>query len=167
MLTNNFYNMFGSCMGKTVSSGFRDVSGTIYDAYYAAGNSDWLFAPFRFSSVQTSQKGQGVVFGTGNTAPTVDDYCLSGGVITTLSKVATVNTVSIIDGSLCVKQAITVSNSGTATVTICEMGLVAVAYRSSSYSCYVLLDRTVLNEPLTLAPGEQGVVTYTFTLPIA
>lgn len=154
---------------KTVSSGVIACSGitqNIYNYTYSASN---LFDRFAGSDkkVVTKTSDVGVAFGTGSTPPTLNDYWLSGDHITTISIVATTVTSNIADGVYTIQNAMTVSNSGADTITINEMALCAQAYVNTGGN-YVstAIDRTVLDTPLTLAPGEQGVITYTFNLPI-
>ena len=169
MLTNNFYNVFKVCMeGTTLINGAQTRDGSTKNIYPSSYGYASLLSGFRNSSryVVGSTYGTGWAFGTGSTPPTLNDYNLSGDLITTVSVVANTVNGSITDGKYRFIIAATVSNSGTDTIVINELGIVASVYHDSSGSVPCLLDRTVLDTPLTLAPGEQGVITYTFNLPI-
>lgn len=106
-----------------------------------------------------------VLFGTGTTPPTVDDYALSGDVISTL--VGTVDHSESYDNTeRAVTEVYTLTNTGDAAVTIGEVGIFTSA--GSSSKC-IMLERTVLESPITIEPGGVGQVTYTLrgTFPIA
>lgn len=113
----------------------------------------------------------GVVFGTGNRTPGIDDYTLSGDLIEglTSSNVTKVLTVTEDDGRCSVVAEYTISNTTGADITIGEIGLACnVSYKSGSnatrYSTY-LLERTALEAPVTIPAGGIGRVTYTITMP--
>jgi len=108
----------------------------------------------------------GVVFGTGNTPPTVDDYTLSGSFISGLStsNVTVAETTSKNDdGSMVFTYVYTINNSTGADITIGEIGIQTYA-NSSSYYINVLVERTVLDTPVTIAAGGVGQVTYTIRM---
>lgn len=104
-------------------------------------------------------------FGTGDATPTFDDNKMSGALITTL--VIDANTVSTTIDGIKTKyvQNLTVRNTGTEAVTIKEVGRVYGDYSATSKKL-ILLERTVLDAPLTLAPEESGVIRLTVNLPI-
>lgn len=163
MLTNNFYTALRCCMTKETVSGIRDTDGKLRTCYPASNSASTLLGCFSSKTVGTSS---GVVFGTGNTPPTINDYWLSGTVVSTVARVANLVTVNIVDGVYCLRNALTINNTGNESVTIGEMILADTFYESSTSGRSCVYDRTVLDTPLTLAPGEQGVITYTFNLPI-
>ena len=153
---------------KSVPQGLTMTSGGTQSMYYTTNQArDWLtmFANAN-KYVATTQNSAGYAFGTGDTPPTLIDYWLSGELIPTISIVAATITTDIADGVYMFKNAITVSNSGANSIVINEMAIIANLYYSSTSGTTGMLDRTVLDTPLTLAPGEQGVITYTFNLPI-
>lgn len=128
------------------------------------------------SKLRTSYTKQGgVVFGTGTTPPTVDDYCLSGELVTTLTATTNVTTSYDEDG-LTVTAVYTLTNTGTEAVTIGEVGLIGcVGNTSSSSTSYTgtavkcLFERSVLDTPVEIPAGGLGQVTYTirFNYPTA
>lgn len=107
------------------------------------------------SIMQTRQtsytSGAGVVFGTGDTTPTADDIKLSGSLVTTFTSSYS-QTTGIDDQGPYVRTLYTLTNTGSAAVTIKEIGLLAQA----ASSVYVLVERTVLDKPVTIA-GSKGV----------
>lgn len=172
MITNNFYKAILTIMGggyatdlKTLINTAGQFSQTSNNAYQAfSGFSNGAKTVVTAAAVSASP---GMAFGTGTVPPTPEDYWLSGNVITTLNIVACVVTSGVSDGFLRMSNEVTVKNtSDTETVVINEMGVVGKFNYGSSYSYACLTDRTVLDTPLTLAPGEQGVITYTLNWPI-
>lgn len=131
-----------------------------------------LFATAKYGTYTSSDE-TGVVFGTGNRTPSIDDYTLSGDLIAglTSSNVTKVLTVTEDDGRCSVVAEYTISNTTGADLTIGEIGLACnVAHKASStstnvrYSTY-LLERTALEVPITIPAGGIGRVTYTITMP--
>lgn len=102
----------------------------------------------------------GVYFGTGTTAPTEDDYNLSGSAVDGLTLSAITNCSTDEDGFTSTAT-YTITNGNSEAVTITEIGcLICVRYASSSFA-YVLADRTLLDSPVTIPAGGVGQVTYT------
>lgn len=165
MLTNNFYAALRCAMAQTSQDkAVTKPNGTQGYAQYCTNFLNSFFRFFNTKTVLTSMGSDGVAFGTGATPPTRNDYQLSGEIIPTISIVASTITVNI-DGYM-YKNAMTISNSGDSPIVINEMALCMSIYQDNYSSYGVVADRTVLDAPLTLAPGEQGVITYTFNLPI-
>lgn len=114
---------------------------------------------------------RGVVFGSGSAAPAAEDFKLSGEIIAGLS---TSNVTYVFDyaadetgGSItCVY---TISNTTGADITIGEVGLVMnyggrVVSTSSTHYAPVLVERSVLADPITIPADGVGQVTYTIHL---
>ena len=108
---------------------------------------------------------QGVLFGDGNTAVTINDHCLSGNVIPLSSdnvRVSITNEAS--DSGLTVKARYTITNVASTDITIREVGLMeGYRYHNDSSDAAVLVDRTVLDTPVTIPAGDVGQVEYTIT----
>ena len=109
----------------------------------------------------------GVIFGDGDAPPTVDDYKLSGNLITSIN--ATLKSIYREDnftlGCYEIKAEYTVANTSTKSITIREIGLIAAGGASNSQSAMkCLLERTVLDEPVTIPRGSSAVITYTIRI---
>lgn len=102
----------------------------------------------------------GVYFGDGDAAPTEDDIALAGNYFTTFS-CATSSLKVGDDNGFTVQVTYTLTNTGSSSFTIREIGLVIPMRKSSSGSMYTFVDRTVLDTPVTIEPGGVGQVTYT------
>lgn len=128
---------------------------------------DTLLSSFFSKTACTSTSNTGVAFGTGSTPPSLDDYWLSGDLITEISIVAQRITRANTEGGVGFTSKLTVENTGSDSIVINEMAIVAKCYKGgTTANGSVMVDRTVLDTPLTLAPGEQGTIDYTFNLPI-
>lgn len=155
MLTKNFYiHLAATFTGQAAT--FKNG----YGQTYTDSQASWSSARFSLSYINTMTKAptsNGVVFGDGDKAPTEDDYWLSGNIITTLSGSGTVRKTKD-DAGMTVTSSFLLTNSGTSDVTIKEVGY------CSAYNSGALLDRTVLDEPLTIPAGGIGQVTYTIRM---
>lgn len=102
---------------------------------------------------------EGTVFGNGDTPPALEDYKLSGNVITGISATAVVNCVYEANG-ITTTATYTITNNNSESVTIKEIGVCT----NTSSTNYVLVERTVLESPVTIEPGGVGQVTYTIKM---
>lgn len=117
------------------------TSGTSYDSTNAPTGS------FTFSGCE-------IYLGTGNVTPTIDDYKLSGELVTGLEsqeQSTTVNNNSIIFSAIA-------TNNTKSPVTIKEIGL--GGYNGGTI-CVVLLTRDVLATPVTLNTGDSKTFSIT------
>lgn len=106
----------------------------------------------------------GVVLGTGTVAPTLDDYKLSGDLITTVTASCSF-TMTPDENGITFKSLFTITNTGDSDITIGEIGLICNPYNSSSAEVYkALLERTVLDSPVAIEAGGVGQVTYTIRM---
>lgn len=107
----------------------------------------------------------GVAFGDGNIAPTIDDITLSGNCIRTLTHTCSVTNTADEDG-VTTTALYTLTNTGTEDITISEVGLFAKLSTTSSdtYKYMALVERTLLDEPVTIPAGGVGQITYTIRM---
>lgn len=109
------------------------------------------------SSVSGDYNAACVVFGNGDTPPALGDYRLSGEIIRTISG-SGMATVTNVDGVATYESLLTVVNTGEESVTIKEVGLTVMGIAS------VLIERTLLEEPITIPAGGVGQITYTIRM---
>lgn len=103
----------------------------------------------------------GVILGTGNTPPTIDDCKLSGDLVTGYIYSVTV-THNIDEYGVTSTALYTITNTSSKTITIGEIGLMAVlSSGGANAQSQALLERTVLDVPLTIEPEGVGQLTYT------
>lgn len=103
----------------------------------------------------------GVIFGTGTTPATIDDYQMAGEHY--IDYAVSYYYEAIYDESgVTNKCTYTLTNTLETSVTIGEIGLSIPVSRGSSSYYYtgLLVERTVLDNPITIEPGGVGQVTY-------
>ena len=168
MFTRNYYNaMLRQATSKQIP--YVTMSGTnssSFDVNHLQFNSGTYYNRPCMSNLVASYTANlgGVCFGTGRTAPTLDDYSLSGALITTIAASAAVECICDDDG--CTLTALyTITNSGSNAITVNEVALVTnTEYQYYYEQSKVMLERTVLDEPLTIPAGGVGQVTYTIRM---
>ena len=150
-------------VGTHKSKSIKNTSGSLGQINNAAGT----FLPFfisgssyaaDLSKIYTSYNtsGGGVIFGDGDTPPTAEDYKLAGNIITGFT--TSVNLASSINNG--VAQIVATYNiSASSEVTIKEIAAFANAGSTGKY----MVDRTVLDTPVTIPAGGIGQVVYTIT----
>ncbi len=137
-----------------------------YSQYFTQGmlRIPALMKQDRYSSQVSIAGSGGVCFGTGTAEPTEDDYTITQKVMNAGSGMSV--TCGVAQNGNTWTGTYTIINSGTADVTISEVGLYGtIMYSSNSYYCY-LIDRTLLEEPITIpANGGVGQIVYTVNIP--
>lgn len=166
MITKNFYN-FVSGMGMQKDFYVKIPRGDEKLIAYSTASKTSFGGPFNVmcqcskgSSSSVGQCYMGVVFGSGSTQPTIDDYCLENEIIDSL-------TVSCPSSTSCNETEDYVEYTATfgvtpraEAVTISEAGVFA---GSTTYGTY-LVDRIVFDEPIVINPGETKQLTYTIRM---
>lgn len=166
MVTRNFLNILamalqagsdlGGVPGRAVNGEFRYFNGAL----------SFLNSPTKAGTKDATAAGISV--GTGNTAPTEDDWQLEEhlgtGINITLTETVYGNDAP---GVPYVQYKVTVTNTGSAPITVKEIGykqtVGSARYPGSSVdggTRVFLLDRTVLDTPVTIAAGDAGIITY-------
>lgn len=113
-----------------------------------------------------------ILIGSGGTTATEDDYCLeslisaglAGSVVKTYSLDTTNNKVTLVLD-------VTINNVSGSDITIREIGMIGRlssttvqnASTGSNVTQYMLIDRTVLDSPVTIAAGDSEVIRYTIS----
>lgn len=144
-------------------SSFKDRSGT--DRYFLAVISSTS------DTLSTNYNNATVLIGSNNDPESEDDFMLHSPINSGFSS----NTGSIIrefdsvTKTLTISRTYTITNTGATDLIVKEIGkLVTARYSStldgqvSTNTSTVLQDRTVLDNPLTIAPGESGTIKYGF-----
>lgn len=117
------------------------------------------------SDSSNSNKYKGVYFGSGRTPATRDDYTLESPITSGMTAVSRGHALfKEKDGLYVYEQRFELTNTSDSNITVREMGQIrTVSYyynSSSTYNYPVLMDRTVLDEPVDFAPGETKLITY-------
>ena len=172
MFVKNWYKIL-SCIwasdANAESDGFASVgivnlnnevwvaSGSLYNAIYDVFLHNNNAAPYLGRCLTTDTPSQGgVIFGDGSTPVSLDDYKLSGNIIKTYSVIPVVNK-AITDNGMEFTCTYTLTNTGDSDIVISEVGIL------SAWGA-VLIERTVLDAPVTIAPDGTGQITYTIRL---
>lgn len=145
----------------------KDTSG---DEYYFIPKGGYYLDQLRLS--MTDGNG-GQAFGTGDTPASEDDYTLESVITSGLSASAPSVTTEYDSENNCYfrRMTYTINNTSDADITIKEVGTYrGIAYASTlgatgSSTKLLLVDRTVLDTPLTIPAGEAGVLRYDFVFP--
>lgn len=168
MITNNFYNLIKMQLAKTsTNKGLLPVTAVDGVTYYLSNAITTASFPYAATnSFALVAANAGVSIGTGSTAATVNDYQLEATITSDVWQTCMLDTGLDGDGKAYVAYELIVKNTGETNLTIAEVGYKQPLYAAtaqggtSSAVRVCLLDRTVLDTPLVLAPGEFGEITY-------
>lgn len=180
MLTKNFYTwlstMFSATKGTISGLTYTLFNGTTTTVYCKGSSFSASYSPaywFKYvlgGKVTTSTNAHGIIFGDGTKEAAIDDYFLSGKQLipssTSFGEITSVTSLSADGRSLIVKNTVVYNNGGTEAVTITEVGVMGPVSKDSSTYRSVLVDRTLLDNPVTVEPGGFGEINYTITIPL-
>lgn len=156
MLTKNFYALMRVVLGKTKSEVTAPGNTTMTPTY----NSSYWHGIFnQMNNYKNSNSDQYVSFGNGTTPATVNDYKLESEITTGIS-VAHPSAVTTEQTDSYILWTATFGVSASVETTISEIGLFANVYTSSG-SFYALVDRAVLETPITIPARQSKQITYT------
>ena len=170
MFLNNFYRTLAvsKIVGRTGSTDatYFSTTGGEYTMY---GHSDTnSISEAMHNMLKTGSPGSaGVVFGNGTTAVKANDYWLSGSVITTYTATYSSSYIYDKDGVTYTTLYTLTNTSTTDSITIGEVGLVwnyRYAGNNTYYTNTALVERTLLDTPIAIAPNGVGQVTYTIRI---
>lgn len=165
MLTKNYYGLIAGVMHLDYyyvtlfngSQGGNRLSSAGANIYPSLGFKN-------IGKALTSNAGEGVLFGDGNTTPTYDDYYLSGNIVTGFKSTSNVTSETDENGGVTLTSVFTITNNGSEDITIKEVCY--FGYYGSGATQRCMLDRTVLDSPVTIPTGGVGQVTYSITINI-
>lgn len=177
MLTRNYYNALGAnTFGVSAftavnyhGASIEHTTNSTYNGWWRGFSGSYSGNPsnfLKFAKTETNVSDNGVAFGNGTAEPTIDDYALSGDHMTAY-EATVVLTKALEDDHASITAQYTITNTGTEDFTISEVGLYAYDHASNasaSYKAAVLLERTLLETPVTIPAGGVAQVTYTIRL---
>ena len=178
MVTKNYYRLLAYLFARNLEIKAKNYSGT--DITFTAnatnqgivlgwGDEDNSVYAASMANLKTSlsQYG-GVILGDGDTPPTPDDYKLAGNIVTGFDYSKSLTQV-VNETAVTATAVYTITNTNSTEINIKEIGLIGNASSNASSSKIFLLDRTVLDTPVTIPAGGVGQVEYTitFNLPTA
>lgn len=166
MVTRNFLNVLamalqsGSNLGELL---MRGCDGTT--RYLTGENHGFLSNPTK--AVTLTAANAGISVGTGNAAATEDDWQLAEPLTSGINLVLTATRYGC--DSPCVPYVeydVTITNTGSDPLTVKEIGYKQTVKTtkypggSGGADLVCLMDRTVLDTPVTIAAGDAGIITY-------
>ena len=160
MLTKNFYSLLKVFFNNEDKGNFTATDGNTRTAF-VNNNRAPFYVMKDWSSGITAN---GVSFGTGTTPATSSDYWLESALGSTQISVSTPSAVSFSQFDTYEEYSVTfgITNKTAEAITISEVGLTALTNMGTSEDyCYVLVDRTVLDTPVTIPAGQSKQITYT------
>lgn len=165
MFTRNWYKAIGFTVTSNSNVVFKRITGanttagsTINPSFNLSVEGGYYSNPTMLFMRTSFSDRSGVVIGTGTTPPTLDDYTLSGNIITGYAYNVAI-TKEIDEEGTTLKAVYTITNNNAEDITIGEIGLIASPINNNkTYMC--LMERTVLESPVTIPPGGVGQITY-------
>ena len=178
MVTKNYYRLLAYLFSRNLKIKAKNYSGNdisfIANATNQAivlgwGREDGSVYAASMANLRTSLSSYGgVIFGNGDTPPTSDDYKLAGDIITGFNYSQALTQV-VNETAVTATAVYTITNTNSTEINIKEIGLIGNASNTAETANKFLLDRTVLDTPVTIPAGGIGQVEYTitFNLPTA
>ena len=173
MITANF---------KKVIAGILEADGSVF-CYFPVVNTSGVtkymsryynsFPKSQSDAYITAETSAGIALGSGTAAASENDYALGNMITTGLS--VNVNKTNSLDASGNPQKvfSLEVTNVRSSDVTIAEIGYIQCVPAGNSdqstnaSNTYLLLDRTLLSSPVTIAAGGTKVITYTLKTTIS
>lgn len=167
MITRNWYANLKSNHNKAViTNGIRLQDGSYADVGYYETYPEKVYNALvvRETDVVFNSSSAGIVLGSGNTPPTIDDYCLESMITSGLSQKTIISNDE--NGNLTYKA--TMTNISQNPITIGEVGVISKVYTGANTATgkIVLMERTALETPVTIEPDGVGQITYTIVVDI-
>ena len=158
MLTKNFYALMRAGLGLANGSVISENN----EKKIARYDSKWWNGVFtKMNNYENTTSSQNVEFGNGTTPATVNDYKLENKITTGIS-VAYPSSVTTEYTDSYILWTVTFGITASVETTISEIGLTSIAtIGDGGLSATVLVDRTVLDEPITIPAGQSKQITYT------
>ena len=176
MLTNNFYLAVAGQLACDTEANRYDMVGT--DGKKITNGTSYVtpdnFNPFHYGNMAyTADRNQvtgtggpaiGIIIGDGITPPTIDDYKLENQITDGFGCVTSYpSTTAQVYKSRGIIICVSITNNKADDLVIKEIGYI----RSQSSYWVCLYDRTVLEEPITIAPNEMKTIEYRLKMPQA
>lgn len=181
MITKNFENYLASMLSfadssNNASSGLQvfttfGMPRFVFQHQNTPASSPSCFPNAVNITPSFSNTSPGIVIGKGTTPPTKDDIALEDIITSGVSVTVTlINSKTVTPGYPQIKFNLTVTNTSNEEITISEIGYQQQIYAGSgpnaTYSGIIpyfvcLFDRTVFETPITIQPGDAGVIEYT------
>ena len=155
MLTKNFYALMRIAIGK-ISSTVNSLDNSPSTVEYNSSNWYGILGNMNYYDTNGYRY---VRVGNGTTPATVNDYKLESMIDSGIT-VANPSTATTEQTDSYISWTVTFGVSASVETTISEIGLITKAYRSNG-PMDTLVDRTVLDAPVTIPAGQSKQITYT------
>lgn len=167
MVTRNFINLLAMALQSGSNLGALLVRSADGSTRYLTGGSHTFYSNPTKDTTLTAVNA-GISVGTGNTAATEDDWQLAEPITSGVNLTVTATRYGSDDhGVPYAEYNVTVTNTGSDPITVKEIGYKQTVkaakypgYSSGTSDCVCLIDRTVLDTPVTIAAGDAGIITY-------
>ena len=160
MFLRNYYNqLFSLFSEQTIANGLKQLDGTVVNSACPSSSdtANGIIQAIRgLNGVANDYTARKLVLGSGNTPASVDDYKLESIITTSLS--GSVSKSVDDNGNLVI--VISVTNTSSAPIIVGEIGIPANCHNESTARDLCLVERTVLDEPITLGAGESCFISY-------
>lgn len=157
MLTKNFYSYIKAKL-QNAAAEFTTKNGEVTTYSPISDN-----PPFEvMNKWSASVNAKGVSFGTGNTPASMSDYALGSILGNTQISVSTPSAVSFSRGETFDEYSVSfgITNKTAEAITVSEVGLTARMHPNYD-NAYALVDRTVLDSPITIPANQTKHIAYT------
>ena len=175
MFVKNYYSLLNERLGGGYS--YENLPLMVYGGFNAPSLSSYSNFAIKtcltshingsvLNNTSNSAPTPGVVFANGNVPVSIEDYKQSGDALSNITVSCSVEVVSDAKGQT-ITGNYTITNNATEPQTIGEVCIFSgILYRVGSYNQgkYVMIERTVLDSPVTIPAGGTGQVTYTIRL---
>ena len=165
MVTRNFLNLLAMVLESGNQMGCLKVLTVNGAARFLSGTFGFPYSPT--ASFTLNATAAGISIGTGTTPESEDDYNLEATITSGVNVVLTGTSFGVESPWYpFVKYDLTVTNTGANPLVVTEVGykqsasVTRVIGSTSRSNEVLLLDRCVLDTPVTIAPGDAGIVTY-------
>ena len=155
MLTKNFYALMRTASGK-ISSEVITSSNTTATIVF---DSSWYGIFSGMCAYNYAGGSQYVLFGNGTTPATVNDYKLESPITSNIT-VANPSSTTTEQTDNYILWTVTFGVKASVETTISEIGLFSKAHMAGG-AAETLVDRTVLETPITIPAGQSKQITYT------
>lgn len=172
---NMFFGSFSGASNGIYAKDMKNVAGNTAKIYasmqltYRKDIGAALYFP-RCQNIVTNvvssqgSTGYGVYFGSGSTPANKADITLESPITSGLEVSGkSTGCLNIAEGQYMVLGQYVLKNTTEAEINIYETGVFLPIQTATTSWCLVMVDRTVLTEPITIAPGESKLVTYKLT----
>lgn len=144
-------------------TGITDMTGTAVTTLYSSSSGAGIWNNRVLSSSRSDITYLRLVFGSGDTTPTVLDYDLAADESANLTLVG-MNSINYASDRMEIVFPYTATNNTASDIELKEVGIVKKVTTTNGVYADVLIAREVLSSPITIAAGETKTINYTWTM---